>query len=89
MGVSEELKLELIAGDARAGDLFLLASDGLTRVVDDSDLEAQLATGSLEATADRLIELVLQRGAPDNVSLILIRIIDGAYVGIGVPYLAG
>ena len=73
VGVSEELKLELVAGEARLGDLFLLASDGLTRVVDDSDLAAELTTGSLEATADRLIELVLERGAPDNVSLILIR----------------
>jgi len=73
VGVSEELKLELVAGEARLGDLFLLASDGLTRVVDDSDLAAELASGSLETTADRLIELVLKRGAPDNVSLILIR----------------
>ena len=74
VGVSEDLKLEVATGDARPGDLFLLASDGLTRVVPDDDLAAEMETGTLDAIADRLVELVLQRGAPDNVSLILVRV---------------
>lgn len=73
VGVTEELKLEITSGDAQSGDLFLLASDGLTRVVPDEELAAELSVGTLDAVADRLVELVLQRGAPDNVSLILIR----------------
>ena len=74
VGVSEDLKLEIATGETREGDLFLLASDGLTRVVPDHDLANEMATGKLDAIADRLIELVLQRGAPDNVSLIMIRV---------------
>lgn len=73
VGVSETVRLEIATGDAQAGDLFLLASDGLTRVVPDHDLVEEMATGTLDAIADRLVELVLQRGAPDNVSLILVR----------------
>ena len=74
VGVSEDLKLEIATGETREGDLYLLASDGLTRVVPDHDLADEMAIGTLDAIADRLIDLVLQRGAPDNVSLILIRV---------------
>ncbi|UUR07168.1 PP2C family protein-serine/threonine phosphatase [Sphingomonas glaciei] len=73
VGVTEELRLEIVSGDAQDGDLFLLASDGLTRVVPDDEIADELSGSSLDAVADRLIELVLHRGAPDNVSLILIR----------------
>lgn len=73
VGVSEHLKVEVASGDAQSGDLFLLASDGLTRVVPDHELAEEMSSGTLDTIADRLVELVLQRGAPDNVSLILVR----------------
>ncbi|HEV8406868.1 MAG TPA: serine/threonine-protein phosphatase, partial [Sphingomicrobium sp.] len=59
----------------RPGDLFVLASDGLTRVVRDQELADELKGGSTDEAADRLIETVLARGAPDNVSLIITRIL--------------
>lgn len=73
VGVSEQLKVDVVGGEVQPGDRFLLASDGLTRMVDDHELVAELTSHSLEAAADRLVETVLARGAPDNVSLILIR----------------
>lgn len=73
IGVVEEVKIDTSTGDARSGDLFLLASDGLTRVVDDQELAEELTSGNLEKTADRLIDLVLNRGAPDNVSFVIVR----------------
>ena len=57
--------------DALPGDQFLLASDGLTRLVNDRELLAELSAGSVEGAADRLIDMVLARGAPDNVSLVI------------------
>lgn len=74
IGVIEEVKIDISTGDAQSGDLFLLASDGLTRVVDDQELVEELTSGNLESTADRLIHLVLSRGAPDNVSFIIVRV---------------
>lgn len=74
IGVSEDLKIDLVSGDAQPGDVFLLASDGLTRVVADAELFDAYPGSSLEVLADQLIERVLQRGAPDNVSLILVRV---------------
>jgi serine/threonine protein phosphatase PrpC len=73
VGVRETLEVDSVSGDVLPGDLFLLASDGLTRVVDDQEIAGELKRGSLEEAADRLLEKVMQRGAPDNVSLIIIR----------------
>jgi serine/threonine protein phosphatase PrpC len=73
VGVRDTVELDCVSGDAMPGDLFVLASDGLTRVVDDGEIAAELNRGPLEEAADRLIETVLARGAPDNVSLIIVR----------------
>jgi serine/threonine-protein phosphatase Stp1 len=71
VGVAEDLQVDCVTGDARPGDQFLLASDGLTRLVGDVELQAELASNPPEAAADKLIEIVLSRGAPDNVSIII------------------
>ena len=44
VGVAEELKIDIVSGDARPGDQFLLATDGLTRLVDDNELAAELTS---------------------------------------------
>ncbi|HXG82042.1 MAG TPA: protein phosphatase 2C domain-containing protein [Sphingomicrobium sp.] len=75
VGVTEDLQLDVIGGDVMPGDLFVLASDGLTRVVGDQELLDELETGGTEAAADRLIETVLARGAPDNVSIVITRVV--------------
>ena len=75
VGVRETLEVDSVSGEASPGDVFLLASDGLTRLVEDRELAAELGNGSLEEVAEKLLETVLARGAPDNVSLIIIRIL--------------
>ena len=74
VGVSEDLEVDSSTGDALSGDLFLLASDGLTRLVDDQEMLAQLTTQTLDDAADSLLQMVMARGAPDNVSLIITRV---------------
>lgn len=74
VGVAEDLDVDSSTGDALSGDLFLLASDGLTRLVDDQEILAQLAASTLDDAADTLIEMVLARGAPDNVSIIITKV---------------
>ena len=73
VGVGERFEVEIVHGDVRPGDYFVLASDGLTRVVKDDELATELSRGPLDQAADRLIDTVMARGAPDNVSLILIK----------------
>lgn len=72
VGASPRLATDTVTGDRQSGDIFLLASDGLTRLVGDEELLAQVSAQPLEQAADRLIELTLERGAPDNVSLVMV-----------------
>ena len=74
VGAAEELNVETVGGVAFSGDIFLLASDGLTRVVSQVEILAALYSKPMEQAADSLIEMVLSRGAPDNVSLIIVRV---------------
>jgi serine/threonine-protein phosphatase Stp1 len=73
VGADATLKLDLVEGDVRPGDVFLLASDGLTRLISDDELRTGLQAEGLEATADRFLDTCLERGAPDNVSLVILR----------------
>jgi serine/threonine protein phosphatase PrpC len=75
VGVAENCEVDIVSGEVRPGDRFVLASDGLTRVVRDQELADELERGPPDEAADRLIDTVLARGAPDNVSLIIIRIV--------------
>ena len=75
VGVVEDLKTDIVAGDVRPGDQFLLASDVLTRLVDDDEMVEVLTSAPPQQAADKLLEMSLARGAPDNVSLIVIKVI--------------
>lgn len=74
VGAGDTLEVESVTGDAQTGDIFLLASDGLTRVVTTGEILALLRTMNPAQAARALIEKVLSRGAPDNVSLAICRI---------------
>jgi serine/threonine protein phosphatase Stp1 len=74
VGATEELNVDVSTGDTREGDLFILASDGLTRVVNDDLIYGELTSKPMEQAADQLVEMVLERGAPDNVSFVIVRI---------------
>jgi serine/threonine protein phosphatase PrpC len=76
IGASDHLHVEIVTGDVRAGALFLLASDGLTRLLNDDELLIELRGDDLEDEAERLLDMALDRGAPDNVSLIIVRATD-------------
>ena len=75
VGVAETLDVDVVGGEALPGDQFVVASDGLTRVVSDAEIAAELDRGSLDEVADRLVERVLERGAPDNVSIIMTKVL--------------
>jgi len=74
VGAAERLKVDVVEGEARSGDIFLIASDGLTRMVSPVELLSKLHSRPLDEAADQLIEMVLERGAPDNVTLVAVRI---------------
>ena len=74
VGVSENLRIDTVGGNAEPGDIFLLGSDGLTRLVEEEELLDQLTMSPLDVAADTLLEMVLSRGAPDNVSFVVVKV---------------
>ncbi|MEM8551148.1 MAG: protein phosphatase 2C domain-containing protein [Pseudomonadota bacterium] len=74
VGVYETLETEMLHGDLRPEDTFLLCSDGLTLHVDDEEIrEALRHNGSLDGAADALVSLALERGGEDNVTVVIVK----------------
>ena len=72
VGVDETVVLAWVHAPVQPGDIFLLCSDGLTRMVADDELEAALASGPIEQVSRDLLAMVLERGAKDNVTIVLV-----------------
>jgi PPM family protein phosphatase len=73
----QDVEPSLTVREARAGDRFLLCSDGLSGVVSDETLQDTLqAYRDPRECADRMIELALRGGGPDNVTCIVADVVD-------------
>lgn len=74
IGVSEVPNCDVISGDIRIGDSFLLCSDGLTEHNSDHDLGQLLGRAtSAQSACNDLIAQTLDRGAKDNVTAVVVR----------------
>jgi serine/threonine protein phosphatase PrpC len=74
IGSDPDVQIDAVTGDLATGDVFLLASDGLTRLIVEDELLIALTADDLERAADALIETCLERGAPDNVTFVILRV---------------
>jgi protein phosphatase len=74
--------------EARAGDRYLLCSDGLSDPVSDETILEALQIPDVAEAAYRLIELALRGGGPDNVTVVVADVVDYDY-GQTQPILAG
>ena len=72
-----EIVPDLSVREARAGDRWLLCSDGLSGVVSGDTLAEALQTiDDVDECADRLVQLALRGGAHDNVTLIVADVVE-------------
>ncbi len=62
--------------ESQVGDRYLICSDGLSGVVSAEAIADTLASYETAEAADRLIELALRGGGPDNVTVIVADVID-------------
>lgn len=66
---------DMATGTFQSGDLWLLATDGLTNMVEDATLAAILSAPTpLEERADALVALANHRGGPDNITVVLVEV---------------
>jgi protein phosphatase len=82
VGASPDVQPDIYAGDAKLGDLFLVASDGLTGMVDDRRLQMLLMSrAEPERKVRDLIAEANGRGGLDNITAIVVVVAqddDGA-----------
>ena len=77
LGSEEEVEADVEEIPALPGDLLLMTSDGLTRHVKDEEiLEIVMRAGDLERACGDLVDTAKQRGGDDNITCLLVRIVD-------------
>jgi PPM family protein phosphatase len=83
-----EVEPTLTMREVRTGDRYLLCSDGLSDPVSDETILDALQIPDVTDSADRLIELALRGGGPDNVTVVVADVVDYDY-GPTQPIIAG
>ena len=75
IGTEPSVKADIFHLDLKRGDELLLCSDGLTNLVHDQEILFEVIHGAeKEQCCQRLLEIAKYRGAPDNVTSILVQI---------------
>jgi protein phosphatase/serine/threonine-protein phosphatase Stp1 len=70
VGASGELLLDKVSGRIAPDDTLLLCSDGLFKAIPEAELASMVLQG---ATAGMVVDAAVERGARDNVSVVLLR----------------
>ncbi len=84
IGVRDDPELEISSGKVSPGDAFVMCSDGLTAHVSDQEILEYVSKYDAQSACDQLIRLTLERGAVDNVTVVVVRYLpDG---GTAQPY---
>ena len=74
VGVEPTVESDVFSPKLKKNDVLLLCSDGLTNTVTDAELLGTVSQcKDLSKAAQTLLDLALQRGAPDNVTVGLLR----------------
>ena len=86
LGVEPQVQVEVQEVDVRRGDYFLMCSDGLPDMVEDEDIHLTINTfsASVETIGEQLIKLTNDNGGRDNVSIIVVRVMDAFPASAGV-----
>jgi serine/threonine protein phosphatase PrpC len=74
IGVGARIAVDVVADGIEPGDRFLLCSDGLSGPVAEEDMRQALARHSPPAAVEALLAQAMARGAPDNVTAIVVAV---------------
>ena len=85
----EDMEPDLSVREARAGDRYLLCSDGLTGPVGSLEtLTTALQITDPQEAVDRLVDLALRGGGPDNITVVVADLVDAEVPAVP-PVVAG
>lgn len=71
VGTGDSLHIDLVETQLEQGDVVLLCTDGLTAVLDSSEIAEVLAGDDPSRVPGRLVEMANERGGPDNVTVVV------------------
>jgi protein phosphatase len=77
LGTEDDVEVDLVEGTARDGDCFLLCSDGLTKVMEEEEVEEwvrRAGSQPLEEVVDAMVAEGNLRGAPDNITVAFLAV---------------
>jgi type VI secretion system protein ImpM len=72
LGAEPELELDTLFFEARGDDIYLLCSDGLTKEASPQEITAIISGPDCAESSQALIDLAMQRGARDNVTVVVV-----------------
>ena len=76
IGMADDIDPDVFDGEARVGDSFLLASDGLTGMVEDRRIQQLLLSRAKpERIVDALIQEANVNGGNDNITAVVVRVL--------------
>lgn len=73
VGVADPLELSQVELDIQPGDTYLLCSDGLNKTAEDHEIRDVLGHANPYEVVRSLVHLGLTRGAPDNITAIVVK----------------
>jgi protein phosphatase len=78
LGMQDSVEVDLLSDEARIGDVYVLCSDGLSGMVSDDDILRVVETfGEPREICDRLVTMANEHGGEDNVTAVVIKIVEG------------
>ena len=78
--VGDDDDLDLVELDAQVGDRLLICSDGLTDLVPEAEIAEGLRVADAHSAAAVLSEAALTAGGTDNVTCVVLDVVDGPLV---------
>jgi PPM family protein phosphatase len=78
LGPEPDVQVDTYTLAGRAGDLFLICSDGLTSMISNDELASILRSSEdLDEAAESLVRAANQSGGKDNITVVMFRLGDG------------
>jgi protein phosphatase len=80
LGMQDSVEVDLISDESQLDDLYILCSDGLSGMVSDEDIcQAVVENPRPDLACRRLVKMANENGGEDNVTAVVIRIVDEAH----------
>ena len=74
LGLQRRIRSDIFRIDLQLGDILLLCSDGLSNLLSENAItEILKKEENAESACRRLLQTALRRGAPDNVTVLILR----------------